>query len=341
MGENLNQVARAVIAPGKGIAALDESPNTAEKRFKEVGIPNTPENRRDYRALLVTTPGIERHIGGVILHDETFWQEIDGVPLPAYLLSRGISTIIKVDAGLEPFEGSQTEKVTKRTGLEGIEERLGGYRENGATLTKWRAELNVGEGFPTERCIIANAELLGDYAERSIKAGLVPIVEPEVVSHGLFDARRTYDASAMALEKTFTALRDRGIELNHIILKTNFVTPGEKYQPKLSAEEVAELTLGMFKELVPKEVPGIAFLSGGLSDGESAAFLSAVNQSDRIDVPWILSFSYGRALQREALKAWGWKAENARRAQEIFARKAEIYSAASVGRYGIAQLRVG
>ncbi|MBI2138379.1 fructose-bisphosphate aldolase class I [Candidatus Woesearchaeota archaeon] len=333
MGENLNQIARAVIAPGKGIAALDESTNTIGNRFKEFGIPNTPENRRDYRALLATTPGIEKHIGGVIFYDEAFWQKIDGVPLPAYLLSRGILTIIKVDAGLEPFESSQAEKVTKRTGLDGIEERLGGYRENGAALTKWRAELNVGEGFPTEKCVMANAGLLGEYAERSVKAGLVPIVEPEVVNHGPFDARRTYDASALALEKTFTALKDRRIELKHIILKTSFITPGEKYQPKLSAEEVAELTLGLFRELVPNEVPGIAFLSGGLSDGESAAFLNAASQSDRIDAPWILSFSYGRALQREALKAWGGKAENARRAQEIFAAKAAIYSAASAGRY--------
>jgi fructose-bisphosphate aldolase, class I len=328
--QNLESVAQALVAPGKGILAADESTGTIEKRFKSIGVESTEENRRSYRNLLFTTEGAEEFISGVILYDETIRQSSDDrTPFPELLAERGIIPGIKVDKGAKDLANAPGEKITE--GLDGLRERLGEYRELGARFTKWRAVISIGPEIPSEYCLWTNAHALARFAALSQEAGLVPIVEPEVLMDGEHTIERSFDVTSKTLHAVFTELRDQRVHFEQMLLKPNMVLSGYESSGQAGHEDVAEQTLRCFYRHVPAAVPGIVFLSGGQSDEDATANLNAMNAS--APHPWELSFSYGRALQAPALKAWGGDSANVEAAQKAFYRRAKFNGAARFGQY--------
>ena len=322
--------ARALVAEGKGILAADESSPTIKKRFDSIGVESTEENRRAYRELLFTTEGVEEFISGVILYDETIRQSsADGTPFAQLLAERGIIPGIKVDNGAKALANAPGEKVTE--GLDGLRERLAEYVDLGARFTKWRAVITIGEGIPSEYCTWTNAHALARYAALSQEAGLVPIVEPEVLMDGDHTIEVSYRVTARTLNAVFTELHDQRVDLEGMLLKPNMVLSGYDSPDQADADDVADATLRCFRRTVPAAVPGIVFLSGGQSDEDATAHLSAMNA--RGPHPWELSFSYGRALQAPALKAWGGDPANVRAAQQAFYRRAKFNGAARSGSY--------
>jgi fructose-bisphosphate aldolase class I len=330
MEHDLEATARALVAPGKGILAADESSGTIKKRFDSIGVESTEESRRAYRDLLFTTEGAEEFISGVILYDETIRQaSADGTPFPKLLAERGIIPGIKVDKGAKALANAPGETVTE--GLDGLRERLEEYVGLGARFTKWRAVITIGEGIPSEYCIWANAHALARYAALSEEVGLVPIVEPEVLMDGDHTIERSLEVTSRTLHAVFTELRDQRVHFEQMLLKPNMVLSGYECSEQASTEGVAEQTLLCFRRHVPSAVPGIVFLSGGQSDEDATAHLNAMNALG--PHPWQLSFSYGRALQAPALRAWGGKAENVQAAQQAYYQRAKLNGAARSGSY--------
>jgi fructose-bisphosphate aldolase, class I len=326
----LHETAKALVADSKGILAADESSGTIEKRFDSISLESTEENRRAYRDMLFTTPDLEQFVSGVILYDETIRQSTaDGTAFPQYLAGRGIIPGIKVDTGAKDLAGAPGEKVTE--GLDGLRERLEEYRGLGARFAKWRAVITIGDALPTSYCIHANAHALGRYAALCQEQGLVPIVEPEVLMDADNDIERCYEATSRTLHATFHELHHQRVDLEGMLLKPNMVISGKGSAAQASAQEVAEWTIRCFREHVPAAVPGIVFLSGGQSDEQASENLNAINQLG--PQPWVLSFSYGRALQAPALKAWGGSAENVEAGQSFLQLRARCNSAAVAGRY--------
>ena len=326
----LADVARAIVAPGKGILAADESTGTIEKRFKSIDVESTEKNRRDYREMLFRTQGVEEFISGVILFDETIRQSAaDGTRLVELLEDKGIIPGIKVDKGAKQLAGSPTEKVTE--GLDGLRERLGEYRGLGAKFAKWRAVITIGNDIPSDYCLDANAHALARYAALCTEAGIVPIVEPEVLMDGPHSLERCYEVTERTLRKVFGALYAQRVKLEEILLKPNMVLSGTECPTQASVRQVAEATLACFRNAVPAAVPGIVFLSGGQSDELASAHLSEMNELG--GGPWELSFSYGRALQHPALKAWGGKAANVAAGQKAYYHRAKCNGAARYGKY--------
>jgi fructose-bisphosphate aldolase, class I len=326
----LNDTARALVAPGKGILAADESSGTIKKRFDSISVESTEQNRRDYREMLFTAEGAGDHISGVILYDETIRQQgADGTPLVDVLTRQGVIPGIKVDTGAKDLAGAPGEKVTE--GLDGLRERLGDYVELGAKFTKWRAVINIGDGIPSRYCIRVNAHALARYAALCQEAGLVPIVEPEVMMEGDHTIERSYEATEATLEAVFDELYEQRVDLPGSLLKPNMVLSGYECPTQAGVDEVADATIRCFRAVVPAAVPGIVFLSGGQSDEAATAHLNAMNA--RGPHPWELSFSYGRALQAPALEAWKGDAANRDAGQRAFAHRARMNSAARYGRY--------
>jgi len=327
---NLEQTARALVAAGKGILAADESSGTIKKRFDSIRIESTEDSRRAYREMLFGTEGVEEFISGVILYDETIRQSAsDGTPFVKLLQDRGVIPGIKVDLGAKPLAFTPDEKVTE--GLDGLRERLAEYRELGARFTKWRAVITIGDDIPSELCIDVNAHALARYAALSQEAGLVPIVEPEVLMDGDHTIDRCEDVTRATLVEVFEALRFQRVSYPGMLLKPNMVLSGKDAPDRAGVEEVARRTVELFREVVPAEVPGIVFLSGGQSDEDATAHLSAMNELG--DLPWQLSFSYGRALQAPALKTWSGKPENVEAGRKAFSKRARLNGAARYGRY--------
>lgn len=330
MSDSMRNTARDLVASGKGILAADESSSTIEKRFASIGVESTEENRRSYREMLFTAPEIGEWISGVILYDETIRQSAsDGRPLPKLLVDGGIIPGIKVDTGTKDLAGASGEKVTE--GLDGLRERLGEYRDLGARFAKWRAIFSAGDGLPSSYCIDVNAHALARYAALCQEADLVPIVEPEVLMDGDHTIVECAGATAATLLQVFEQLKAQRVVLEQIILKTNMVLAGIGCPEQAEVEEVASATLQCLLECVPASVPGIAFLSGGQSDEKATDHLNAMNVSG--GAPWALSFSYGRALQSCALKAWKGDAANVPAGQAALLHRAQCNSAATLGRY--------
>jgi fructose-bisphosphate aldolase, class I len=328
--QELEATARALVAPGKGILAADESTGTIKKRFDSIGVESTEDSRRAYREMLFTTGGMNEFISGVILYDETIRQSSSGgIAFSKLLEEQGVIPGIKVDTGAKDFPGFPGEKVTE--GLDGLRERLAEYRDLGARFTKWRAVITIGEGIPTQTCIDANAEALARFAGLSQEAGLVPIVEPETLMDGDHTIERHYDATRRTLEALFDRLFAHRIELTGTLLKTNMVLSGKSAAQQAGVEEVAARTLRCLKNSVPPAVPGIVFLSGGQTDEAATAHLSEMNRIG--GVPWELSFSYGRALQAPALQAWSGKPEGVEAGQRAFYLRAKLNGAARSGSY--------
>jgi fructose-bisphosphate aldolase, class I len=331
MAQNqLEQVARTLVAPGKGILAADESSGTIEKRLKSISTPSTEDNRRAYREMLFRTPGAEEFVSGVILYDETIRQKAaDGTPLVKVLADKGILPGIKVDTGTKALPFSPKEKITE--GLDKLGERLVEYRGLGAKFAKWRAVITIGDGIPTDSCLDTNAHALARYAALCVEAGIVPIVEPEVLMDGPHTIERCYAVTERTLHKVFDELYDQRVPLEQILLKPNMVLSGTECPTQANVTQVAEATLHCFGRVVPAAVPGIVFLSGGQSDELATAHLSKMNELG--GGPWELSFSYGRALQAPALKAWGGKPENLAAGQKAYYHRAKCNSAARYGKY--------
>jgi len=328
--QDLSAVAKAMVAPGKGILAADESSPTIKKRFDSIGVESTEDNRRSYREMLFTTPGVEDFISGVILFDETIRQSTaDGAPFPGYLAERGIIPGIKVDKGAKALAGFPGEKVTE--GLDGLRDRLAEYRELGAQFAKWRAVITIDDDTPTDYCLHANAHALARYAALCQEAGIVPIVEPEVLMDGPHDLARCESVTAAALDRVFDELVRHRVRLEGIVLKPNMVISGTEAPKRAGVDEVAAATVRCLKDHVPADVPGIAFLSGGQSAEEATAHLSAMNRLG--DLPWELSFSYGRALQAPALEAWGGRSEDFAAGQQAFHKRARLNGLARSGSY--------
>lgn len=328
----LAQTARGIVAAGKGILAADESTSTMGKRLKSIGAENTEQNRIGFRGALFTTPGWEKHVSGVILYDETIRQFVDGTPVPKLLASKGVTPGIKVDSGSKPLAGFPGEEVTE--GLDGLRDRLKEYHALGARFAKWRAVVNIDEatGVPTSGGIRANAHALARYAALCQEAGIVPIVEPEVIMDGKHDIRRSFEVTDRVQHAVFHALHMMKVHLPGILLKPNMVVQGYASGHRQNAQQTAELTLECLRKNVPASVPGIVFLSGGLSDEDSTEFLDAMNKAPG-PKPWALSFSYGRALQHAPLVAWGGKPENKAKAQQAFLTRAKLNGLAAVGKY--------
>lgn len=299
--EQLAEIAQAMVAPGKGIIAIDESTATCAKRFAGVGIENVEENRRRYRELLLTTPNLSDYISGAILFDETIRQSTsDGVPFAKYMMDNGMIPGIKVDKGTHALAGCPGEVVTE--GLDGLRDRLAEYYKLGARFAKWRAVINIGDDIPSGTCIEANAHALARYAALCQEQGLVPMVEPEVIMDGSHDIDECFQVTEVMLRSLFASLVEHNVVLEGTILKASMVVPGTSSGEKVSVEEVAAATLQCLKSTVPAILPGIVFLSGGQSDEDATAHLNAMNQMG--PNPWPLSFSYGRAMQAAALKLW-------------------------------------
>jgi fructose-bisphosphate aldolase, class I len=331
--QDLHRTAQAMVAPDKGILAADESSGTIERRFAAIGVDSTEQNRRDYRELLFRADGMARYISGVILYDETIRQAAaDGTPLVRILQDHGVIPGIKVDTGAKPLAGAPGETVTE--GLDGLRERLAEYRELGARFTKWRAVIHIGQGIPSRYAIDVNAHALARYAALSQEAGLVPIVEPEVLMDGDHSIERCYDATEATLREVFHQLAHQGVAFQGMVLKPNMVLSGSKAPDRAGPEEVARQTIRCFLHTVPAIVPGIAFLSGGQSDEEATVNLDAINRlAARAGAPWQLTFSYGRGLQAAPQKAWSGRADNTRTAQEAFLHRARVTAAARRGEY--------
>jgi fructose-bisphosphate aldolase, class I len=325
----LHETARAIVAEHKGILAADESTGTIKKRFDSIGVESKEESRRFYRQLLFTAPGMEDSVGGVILYDETIRQSTDeGTPFPELLASKGVTPGIKVDTGAQDLAGFPGEKVTE--GLDGLRPRLEEYRSLGARFAKWRAVITIGDGIPTDACIAANAHALARYAALCQEAGIVPIVEPEVLMDADNTIETCYEVTARTLHVLYAELYDQRVDLPGTLLKPNMVVSGKGCPEQAPAERIAELTIDCFLSHVPAAVPGIVFLSGGQSEVEATENLNAINT---VGGPWPLSFSYGRALQASALGAWGGDASNAEAAQAVFVHRARMNSLAVAGEW--------
>lgn len=328
--QELEKVARAMVAKGKGILAADESMGTIKRRFDSIKIESNENNRRAYREMLFTTKGIEEAISGVILFDETLRTTAsDGTPFAQLLSKKGIIPGIKVDKGPVDLPEFPGEVVTE--GLDGLRGRVKEYYELGARFAKWRAVINIGQGIPTRTCLKANAHALARYAALCQEGGLVPIVEPEVLLDGSHTIERSQEVTEQTLQITFSELFEQRVYLEGMILKPSMVVPGKDSPKQASVEEVAERTIRCLKRTVPAAVPGIAFLSGGQSAEKATEHLNAMNQMGPL--PWEVSFSYARALQDPALKAWKGDAANVARAQQIFYHRAKCNSAARSGSY--------
>ncbi|MBT3728083.1 MAG: fructose-bisphosphate aldolase class I [Candidatus Marinimicrobia bacterium] len=324
----LHSVAARMVEKGKGILAADESTGTCTKRFEGIGVESTFESRGNYRSNLFTAPGLESYISGVILYDETFRQNIFGTDhsIPKYLQSKDILPGIKVDTGAHPLKEGSDEKNT--TGLDGLAERLGEYYALGARFAKWRAVITLGDRMPSNDCILVNAEGLAKYALSCQQASLVPIVEPEVLMDGTHTIDTSFDVTERTLTTVFDQLEKHNVDLRGIVLKPNMVLSGYDCKNQASVEEVAQKTLECLMKNVPSRVPGIAFLSGGQSDELATLRLNEIN---KYDTNWNVTFSYGRALQQDALKAWAGKLENTKITQELLLSRAKSNSLASTG----------
>jgi fructose-bisphosphate aldolase class I len=331
--KSLEAVAEAMVAPGKGILAADESTGTIGKRLAQVNTENTAENRNAYRDLLFSADGIEKYISGVIMYDETLHQSslADGTAYTEYLAAKGMIPGIKVDTGAHDLAGSEGEKVT--SGLDGLDDRLKEYRQMGARFSKWRAVINITEDNPSGYCISANAHALARYAALCQKNDLVPIVEPEILMEGDHDIDDSFVVTEEVLHTVFFELYSQGVNYEQMVLKPNMVLSGYDGSDRAGVDEVADATLQCLARTVPAAVPGIAFLSGGQSDENATAHLNRMNQFVNGNKPWNLSFSYGRALQQPALKAWMGKAENVGAAQMALLKRAKLNGLATMGEY--------
>jgi fructose-bisphosphate aldolase class I len=330
--QELIATAKAMVAPGKGILAADESYSTANKRFETLGIPTTEEMRRAYREMLFTTPGIGEFFSGVILFDETIRQATkDGTPFTKVLLDAGIIPGIKLDEGAKPLAKAPGETVTE--GLDGLRNRIAEYYKMGARFAKWRAVITIGDGIPSHRCIDTNAHALARYAALCQEGGLVPIVEPEVLMDGDHTLEQSYGVHHEVLKTVFDTLYVQGVEPDQMILKPSMVISGEKAATQASVEDVARWTVKCLRERVPAAVPGCAFLSGGQSDEAATAHLSAMNSLFKDQLPWKLTFSYGRALQQAAMQTWNGQDANVAAAQKELYHRAKLNSAAALGQY--------
>ena len=323
----LHTIAQQMVQKGKGILAADESTGTCTKRFEGIGVESTAASRCAYRSTLFTSPGLEQYISGVILYDETFRQNVAHTDtlIPQYLQSKDILPGIKVDTGAHPLEEGSNEKNT--TGLDGLGERLGEYYALGARFAKWRSVITIGEGIPSEKCILANANGLAQYALLCQQHHLVPIVEPEVLMDGTHSIDTSFDVTSNTLNTVFNVLQEHNIDLQGIVLKPNMVLSGYDCEHQANVEEVAQRTLECLTNHVPSDVPGIAFLSGGQSNENATFHLSEMNKSD---TNWNLTFSYGRALQQPALKAWAGKEENVHATQAALLERAKANSSATL-----------
>jgi fructose-bisphosphate aldolase, class I len=330
----LSTTARAMVAPGKGILAADESTGTIDKRFKSIGIENTEENRRAYRDMLFSTRGLGDHISGVILYDETLRQKgSNGTPFPEFLSKLGVIPGIKVDTGAKPMALCPGETITE--GLDGLMKRCEEYVKLGAKFAKWRAVITIGAGIPSEACVLANAHALARYAAICQATGLVPIVEPEVLMDGNHTIERCEQVTEWTLREVFSALASQRVSLEEMVLKPSMVVPGAEAERHAPVSEVAERTLRVLKRTVPGAVPGIAFLSGGQSDEVATAHLDAMNRigAKTGGLPWSLTFSYGRALQAPSLKAWKGASANVAQAQAALAHRSRMNGLAATGKY--------
>lgn len=329
--DELNAIAKKMVAPGKGILAADESTGTIQKRFDKIGVTNTEDNRRDYREMLFRTgKTMKEHISGVILFDETIRQKAkDGTPLVKLIEAAGSVPGIKVDAGAKPLAGAPGETITE--GLDGLRERFVEYHKLGARFAKWRGVYEIADGKPSHNAIHANAQALARYAALAQENGIVPIVEPELLMDGSHTIEQCEAVTEWILKEVFQELYFAGVALEGIVLKPNMVVPGMKCAKQNSVQEVAERTVKVLKRCVPGAVPGIAFLSGGQSDEDATAHLSAMNAIGGL--PWPLTFSYGRALQAAPQKAWSGKVENVAAGQAAFAHRALMNSLAALGKW--------
>ncbi|MFH1291853.1 MAG: class I fructose-bisphosphate aldolase [bacterium] len=328
--KTLQGIATSMVAKSKGILAADESTPTIKKRFDSIGAESTEENRRAYRELILTAPGMEHYISGVIMFDETLRQStLAGVTFPDLLNQKGVLAGIKVDQGTELFGGSEVEKFTR--GLEGLDDRLKEYYNLGARFAKWRAVYSIANDLPSDICVQRNAKDLAEYAYLCQQIGLVPIVEPEVLMDGAHDIEHCYEVTKNVLKAVFEKLVSRGVKLDGIVLKPNMVLSGQDFDGIDSPQTVASMTVKCFNESVPAEVPGIVFLSGGQTEAQACTNLNAMNVMG--EHPWELSYSFGRALQHSALNTWLGKVENVEKAQEVFTRRAKLTSLARSGKY--------
>jgi len=327
----LSKTAAAMVAKGKGILAADESSGTCEKRFKSVNVESTEENRRAYRNLLFSTPGIEQFLSGVILFDETARQKaVDGTPIPDYLAKKGIVPGIKVDKGTVQLSLAKPgELVTE--GLDGLSKRLDEYFKMGCRFAKWRAVITIGQDMPSAACIHANAEVLARYAAACQAASIVPMIEPEVLLDGHHTVERSEEVHQATLQETYAAVSRYGVSVEQLILKTSMVVSGKENARQAGVDEVAERTLRVLKNVVPARQPGIVFLSGGQSDEAATAHLNAMAATRGL--PWPLTFSYSRALQNPALKTWKGQAGNVAAAQKAFHHRAQMNALAAQGKW--------
>ena len=327
---DLNEIARKIVENGKGVLAADESTGTIKKRLDSINVENTEDNRRDYRELLFRTTGHGEYVGGIILFDETLRQKAaDGTPLVDLIKAEGIAPGIKVDGGAKPLAGSPEETVTE--GLDGLSARCAEYRELGADFAKWRAVIKITDDLPSDYCIDVNAHALARYAKICQVNGLVPIVEPEVLMDGAHSLERCQEVTEATLQATFAALATQQVELEGMLLKPNMVISGQDASSRANVDEVAAATVATLKRCVPVAVPGIVFLSGGQTEVEATAHLDAMNKLGAL--PWALSFSYGRALQASALKAWGGAAGNVDAAKAAYMHRARMNWAAARAEY--------
>jgi fructose-bisphosphate aldolase class I len=326
----LSKTAAAMVAKGKGVLAADESAGTCEKRFSSVGVECTEENRRTYRNLLFSTQGVEQYLSGVILFDETVRQKAnDGSPIPQYLAKKGILPGVKVDKGLANIPFTNEEKVTE--GLDGLQKRMKEYFDLGCRFAKWRAVITIGADIPTHTCLYANAHALARYAAICQEASIVPMIEPEVLLDGNHTAERSEEVHEATLRATYAAMAAYNVSLEHLILKTSMVVSGKSNPRQAGVDEVAERTVRVLRRTVPAAQPGIVFLSGGQSDEAATAHLSAMAAMKGL--PWPLTFSYSRALQNPALKAWRGQAGNVAAAQKAFHHRAQMNGLASQGKW--------
>jgi fructose-bisphosphate aldolase class I len=325
--QELHSIARSIVADHKGVLAADESTGTIKKRFDSIGVESTEENRRAYRNMLFTTPGFEEYVGGVIMYDETIRQAADdGTPFAELLAAKGVVPGIKVDTGAHDLAGHPGEKVTE--GLDGLRARLEEYHGLGARFSKWRAVITIGEGIPSDACLHVNAHALARYAALSQEAGIVPIVEPEVLMDADNTIDRCHEVTSRTLHAVFDELAGQGVALEGMLLKPNMVISGKQCPTRAPSAQIADLTVDCFLRNVPAKVPGIVFLSGGQSEVEATENLDAIN---RVGGPWPLSFSYGRALQASALAAWGGDPANVEAAQDAFLHRARMNALAVAG----------
>ncbi len=323
--------AAAMVAPGRGILAIDESGGTIKRRFDSIGIESNVESRRAYRDLLITAHGLSQFISGIILYDETIKQATrDGTPFPEVLKKNGILAGIKVDTGAKALAGAAGEQVTE--GLDGLRERLAEYKKLGASFAKWRAVITLGAKLPSDYCIAANSHALARYAALCQEAGIVPIVEPEVLMDGSHSLERCFDVTENTLHALFDELHRQRVRAEHLVLKASMVIAGKDCLQQARVEQVADATVRCLKRTVPAAVPGIVFLSGGQKDELATAHLNAMNAAHPA-LPWPLSFSYGRALQAPALKVWKGQAGNVPAAQQALYHRSKCNSAACFGRY--------